>query len=315
MPVQSDESLTATLERLEILGMDAGTPGKKTKITDSGERWTQRKRDEIDRMLRQTKGDAPYTILNLNHFPLKINGGVYFYDEVPACLPGKPWAKYVIEKTRFGHKDNGCDAQNVMQMEPVPAMPSLLAGEYLREFKAVICYEGKADPATFKDDTVLTVPEGKYTDTGEFFVDKIPTTWGAVRAANEKLRNSYVLKSVQEANSNYENGNKNLVQEKERDLARHALELGLIKELPRWVLISNLEPELPAEPCPSCFATPNKGAILCVNCGQIFKVLEAFKNGRVKWDSDDMDRLTAEEWKEAEKIHAARQKARGPKTA
>lgn len=314
MPVASDETLTSTIERLEILGLDTETPGKYNKvIKDAGERYTHRKRVEMERLLHQTKANTPFTILNLNCYPLKINGGVYFYDEVPACQTGKPWAIHVIENTRWGHKDNGTDMQNVMQMEPVPAMPSLIAGEYSRTFTSVICYEGKKDPSTLKNDDMVIVPEGINSSTGEFFIDRVQRKWGEVKNAAEKTRNATILQAVQEANSNYESEQHNLVGDKQRNMARHAVELGLMKELPRWVLISNLEPELPAPACPFCQAVPLKGAILCVNCGQTLDVLACFKLGKVKWNSDDMVRLTPEEYAEASEIHAARQKARGVK--
>ena len=71
----------------------------------------------------------------------------------------------VIRETRWGHKDLGCDAQNMMQMEPVPAIPLVLAAEYIREyvqqdggFGGVLCYVGDHDPASIKKGGTIRVP-------------------------------------------------------------------------------------------------------------------------------------------------------------
>jgi len=69
------------------------------------------------------------------------------------------------------------------------------------------------------------------------------------------------------------------------------------------------------EPCPSCAVTPRFGAILCVNCNNIFDVLQAYKNTRIGYGAVEMERLTAEEWKIVEQIKAERDKARGKATA
>jgi hypothetical protein len=111
-----------------LLGKDPG------KFRDPGQRWTAKRYAEIQRLLKQAEADRPVTILNLNPFPLKINGGVFFPEEIAACPPGKPYTVHVIRETRWGHKDLGCDAQNMMQMEPVPAIPLVLAAEYIREY-------------------------------------------------------------------------------------------------------------------------------------------------------------------------------------
>ena len=55
-----------------LLGKDPG------KFRDPGQRWTVKRYAEIQRLLKQAEADKPVTILNLNPFPLKINGGVFF---------------------------------------------------------------------------------------------------------------------------------------------------------------------------------------------------------------------------------------------
>lgn len=60
------------------------------------------------------------------------------------------------------------------------------------------------------------------------------------------------------------------------------------------------------DPCPSCVAIPKEGAILCVNCGHIYNVVQAFKNGRIAYGAVEMERLSAEEWVEVNAIQAER---------
>jgi hypothetical protein len=299
-----------------LLGRDPG------KYRDPGHRWTMGRYNDIQRQIKQMEADKPVTILNLNCFPLEINGGVYFSGEViPACPPDKPYTVHVIEQTRWGHKDLGCDAQNMMQMEPVPAIPLVRAAEYIREyvqqdggFGGVLCYVGTEDPATIKKGAQVRVPEVAFDDRGELYVNVVYKDFHEMLARIRAKRNDTLLRRLQSANSWYENDSQRMnVNDTHRDMARLALSEGLIPELPRWVMQAHQSHEKQADPCPSCQTIPKIGAILCVNCGQIFQILEAFKNRRIRYDSVEMEGLTAEEWVIAHKIHADRQKAKGVK--
>ncbi len=300
-----------------LLGKDPG------KFRDPGQRWTVKRYAEIQRLLKQAEADKPVTILNLNPFPLKINGGVFFPEEIAACPAGKPYTIHVIRETRWGHKDLGCDAQNMMQMEPVPAIPLVLAAEYIREyvqqdggFGGVLCYVGDHDPATIKKGGTIRVPEVAYSDRGEFYVEVRERDFHETLTAIRSKRNSSILQRLQSANAWYENDSQRMnVNDTHRDLARLALDEKLIPELPRWVMQANTLMEKHAEPCPSCAVTPKFGAILCTNCHHVFDVLQAYKNTRIAYGAVEMDRLTAEEWKIVERIKAERDKARGKATA
>jgi hypothetical protein len=296
-----------------LLGQDPG------KFRDPGQRWTVKRYAEIHRLLKQADADRPVTILNLNPFPLKINGGVFFPDEIPACPPGKPYTIHVIRETRWGHKDLGCDAQNMMQMEPVPAIPLVLAAEYIREYVAqdggfggVLCYLGDHDPAAIKKNGKIKVPEVAYSDRGEFYVEVRERDFHELLSTIRSKRNLSILQRLQSANAWYENDSQRMnVNDTHRDLARLALEEGLIPELPRWVMQANLATHKQADPCPLCAAIPRTGAIICVNCHHIFNVVEAYKHAHIAYNSVDMQRLTAEEWKTVNAIKTLRDKARG----
>src|ERR1700728_1460688 len=296
-----------------LLGKDPG------KFRDPGQRWTAKRYAEIQRLLKQAEADRPVTILTLNPFPLKINGGVFFPEEIAACPPGKPYTIHVIRETRWGHKDLGCDAQNVMQMEPVPALPLVLSAEYIREyvqqdggFGGVLCYVGDHNPATIKKGETIRVPEVAYSDRGEFYVEVRERDFHELLGAVRKKRNASILQRLQSANAWYENDSQRMnVNDTHRDLARLALDEGLIAELPRWGMQANHITDKQPEPCPSCVAIPKPGAILCTNCRHIFDVVQAYKNTRIAYGAVEMDRLTTEEWKIVEQIKAERDRARG----
>lgn len=287
------------------------------KYKDPGQNWTAKRYAEINRLLKQTEAEMPVTILNLNPFPLKINGGVYFPDEVPGCMAGEPYAIHVIKKTRWGHRDLGCDSQNMMQMEPVPAIPLVLAAEYIREFVqqdggfgGVLCYVGEQHPSKIAAGTKVRVPEIAYNN-GEFYVEVKERDFHQMLNSVRQTRNSSILRRLQSANSWYENDSQRMnVNDIHRDMARLALHEGLIKELPRWVMQSTTIEEQQTPTCPSCASQPKAGATLCVNCGHIFDVVAAYRNSRIAYGAVEMDRLTAEEWKVVKKIKAERDAAR-----
>jgi uncharacterized Zn finger protein (UPF0148 family) len=311
--------ITPEMQRANAEALLGNDPGK---FRDPGQRWTAKRYAEIQRLLKQAEADRPVTILNLNPFPLKINGGVFFPEEVPACPPGKPYARHVIRETRWGHKDLGCDAQNMMQMEPVPAIPLVLAAEYIREyvqqdggFGGVLCYVGDHAPLSIKKGGVIRVPEVAYNERGEFYVEVRERDFHETFAAIRQKRNASILQRLQSANAWYENDSQRMnVNDTHRDLARLAVDEGLIAELPRWVMQANTLTDKQPDPCPACAVIPKHGSILCVNCGQIFDVVAAYKNTRIAYGAVEMDRLTAEEWKIVNQIKAERDKAKG-KTA
>src|SRR5580704_3918077 len=145
---------------------------------DPGQQWTQSRRSDMEQFIAQNNGARPVTILNLNTSPLKINGGVFFPDEIPACPLGKPYTIFRITQTRWGHRDIGSDAQGMMQMEPFAAIPMVQAADYIREFSqqtdgsgGVICYIGEEDPATFDKKTMITVPEVAYNAEGTMYIE------------------------------------------------------------------------------------------------------------------------------------------------
>lgn len=300
-----------------LLGANPGTDARK--ISDKAQRFTMGiYRDKL-RDIKNREVDVPVTILNLNPFPLKINGGMLFPDEIAACPVGKPYTRHVISETRWTHKDLGADIQNMMQFEPIPILPVVQACEYIREYVqqdggdgGVLCYVGDQDPATIKKGTQVRVPELAYDDRGEMYVTQMIRDFHEALALVKLRRNAAILRRLQSANAWYENDSQRMnVNDIHRDLARLAVDEGLIPELPRWVMQANMLAEKQPDPCPSCASIPKSGAILCVNCNHIFDVIAAYKNTRIAYGSLEFERLTAEEWKVANQIKAERDRARG----
>lgn len=289
---------------------------------DPGQRWTQARRADMEQFIAQNNGARPVTILNLNTHSLKINGGVFFPDSIPGCPLGQPYTIFQITKTRWGHRDLGCDAEGMMQMEPFAAIPMVQAAEYIREYSqhsdgsgGVICYLGEEDPATFDKKTIITVPEIAFNAQGTMYIELKQRNFFEALELVKSRRNAKIMKRMQDANNWHEvEAHRINIDDTYRDDARLALQEGLIAELPSWCLHANTSMHKTVDPCPACQKIPLAGAILCVNCGQIFNVLEAFRNGRVAYTGVEMERLDAEGWKEANKIQAERQKAKGAKT-
>lgn len=297
-------------------------PGRESrKINSKAEAWTMTRYRALSRQISQLKADEPVTLLNMNCFPLKINGGVYFPEEIPACPLGQPYIAHVIRQTRWGHKDLGCDMQNMLQMEPVPAVPFALASEYIRfymqvdgRFGGVICYAGDKDPATIKSGELVRVPTIGTDELGE--LDVIPVErdfWRTMESARIR-RNQMLMHNLQLATSWYESDTqRHYVNDTHRDMARLAFQEGLIPELPRWVLVANTLMEKQPDPCPSCQAIPKAGAIMCANCAYVIDVVETYRlrPSACPYGSVEMERCTAAEMAEIHKIKAERDKVKG----
>lgn len=298
-----------------ILGRD---PGRGNDMASAARKYTMSLYKQKLREITQLGKGMPVTILNMNPFPLKINGGVLFPDEVAACPLGTAYVTYVIRDTAWQSKDNGCDIQGMMQMEPVPYVPLTLAAEYIREFMqmdtafgGVMCYVGDADPATLSK-AIVDVPELSY-DKDELFVDTHKRSFSEIYAKVKGKQKSSILRVLQRANSWYENDHqRHFVNDTHRDLARLAKAEGYIEELPRWVMQDTQDPT-PVEPCPACRVEPKAGAIICVNCSHVFDIVAAYKLARIAYGSVDMDRLDAAGWAEVDKIKAERDKIRAKK--
>ena len=126
--------ITPEMQRANAEAALRQDPGK---FRDPGQRWTAKRFGEIQPTAETDGSGQAGHHSQPESLPAKDQWRrVLSRCEVPACLPGRPLlSPHYQQATRWGHKDLGCDAQNMMQMEPVPAIPFVvLAAEYIREF-------------------------------------------------------------------------------------------------------------------------------------------------------------------------------------
>jgi hypothetical protein len=255
---------------------------------------------------------------------LQINGGMLFTEVIPACPLDEPYVIYVFRETRWTHKDNGVGLDNVHRIDPFPVIPKVLAAEYMREYQqekdgfgGVLCYVGDHHPSTIKKGETVMVPVVTYVD-GELVMDEEERDFNALLGIVRDKRNKSLLRDIQQANGWYENDEQRKnVGDSHRDKARMAFREKLIPQLPRWVLDESALTEKQADACPICRVVPLAGAIMCANCNYVLDIVETFRLRPTEcvYGCAEMDRLTPEQWKVVDAIHAERTEQRAKRKA
>lgn len=251
------------------------------------------------RALMERVGVKPWSVVNLMPFPLNVNGVLHARmagldgNQVPECPVGAPYVQKVIREVLYSIKDEGAGMDNVDNYTPIPWDPSILAKDYAAQFLdkmnvgGVIVYEGDHPPAT-------------------------PGLQKALRDARE-ARNRYLLRKVHEAESEWADtsgARRKNITEIHRKAAEVLLQEKILKHPPAWLLAVNDPDAVSVEPCAGCGdMSAGRGAI-CRSCGYVFNPLEAYSAALIEYGHIAMDRLSAEEWKTANEIKAARDKAR-----
>ncbi|HEV7523006.1 MAG TPA: hypothetical protein VGP89_18030 [Candidatus Angelobacter sp.] len=264
--------------------------------TDEGTaRLLKSQNEEIRKMSRI--GFSKVTIINLLPFKLQINGVLHSrYNTVVPPAPsepqkkgGIPYARRVLDRIYFDHKDLGSDMQGIDQFIAVPWLPIELAQDFDREYNeiqgtgAVFFYEG----------------------------DKIPESSEVLmHQLKEAQKNlfKWCEKRCQEADLEFANdeSRKNIT-ETHREAWRILRRDNVVKDddKPAWLhsLTTNrVAPEL----CPGC-DKPKAGAV-CVNCGNVFKPLIAYREGMIEFGHVSFQKMTDDEFKEAQKLQQTRAK-------
>src|ERR1700689_138534 len=101
---------------------------------DPAARHTNAMRRTLEKQIKDTGSDRPVTLLNLNPATLQINGGMLFWEVIPACPLDQPYVVHVFRETRWTHKDTGVGLDNVHRVDPFPIVPKVIAAEYMREY-------------------------------------------------------------------------------------------------------------------------------------------------------------------------------------
>jgi hypothetical protein len=252
--------------------------------------------EEIRKM--QRIGFRPVTIINLLPFKLQINGVLHSrYNTVVPPAPqepqkkgGIPYGKRTLDKIYFDHKDLGSDMQGIDQFVAVPWLPIELAQDFDREYNeiqgtgAVFFYEG----------------------------DHMPESTPGLRHQLEEAQKSlfkWCDKKCQEADLEWSNDeSRKNIGETHREAWRIMFRAGVVTQdsQPPWLHAINTAGRTAPELCPGC-DKPKAGAV-CVNCGNVFKPLIAYKESMIDWGHVSFGKLTDEEFKEALKIKEARDK-------
>lgn len=331
MPVQDLTPLQAQQrENMHLLSGEVNRRAGK----DIGSPYTRALRRTLEKQIKDTGSGLPVTLLNLNPTSLKINGGMFFPEEISACPIDQPYVIYVFRETRWGHKDQGVGLDDVHRIDPFPVIPKVLAAEYMRQYQqekdgfgGVICYVGSAwnydkdgqvvsmgdlHPSKIKKGQSVMVPVVSFID-GELVMEEEERDFHELLGVVKQKRNQSILRDLQEANSWYENDEQRKnVNDSHRDKARMAKSEGLIPELPRWVLQDSMLTEKQPDACPSCRVIPKANAIICTNCEYVLDVVETFRlrPSACVYGSAEMDRLSPEQWKVVDAIHAERTKIR-----
>ena len=243
-------------------------------------------------------GWKPVTIINLMPFTLDVNGVIqkrYDLRVPPAPLePLKkgsiPYARRVLDRIYWDSEDQGSDMEGVDNFKAVPWTPMEVAEDFTREYNdiqncgGVFIYEGDHLP-----------------ETSEVLKNQL-------KKAQEDLFR-WCEKRCQEADLEFssEASRKNIT-----DYHRNAWKImhraGLVKdeEKPAWLHSIHSSVRQAPELCPGC-DKPKAGAV-CVNCGNVFKPLIAYRESMIEFGHVSFGKLSDDEFKEALKIKAQRDK-------
>jgi hypothetical protein len=252
--------------------------------------------EEIGKMKRI--GFRPVTIINLLPFKLQINGVLHSrYNTVVPPAPSEPqkkggiaYGRRVLDRIYFDHKDLGSDMQGIDQFIAVPWLPIELAQDFDREYNeiqgtgAVFFYEGDM------------VPESS------------PVLTHQLKEAQKNLF-KWCDKKCQEADLEWSNDeSRKNIGETHREAWRIMFRAGVVTadSQPPWLHAINTTGRTAPELCPGC-DKPKAGAV-CVNCGNVFKPLIAYREGMIEFGHVSFQKMTEEEFKEAQKLQQTRAK-------
>ncbi len=281
-----------------VIHIPGATPDAVFNDANAGEsvKRLHRTRMDMQSMLQDMRW-FPWSVVNLMPYPLNVNGVLHARiavggNQIPACTIGSPWVQKVIDAIHWDVKDNGAGFDNIDNFSSVPWIPKKLAEDYIHEFIdgmhwGVLAYEGEGAP------------------------DSTPGLKHKLQEA-EQARNRYLVAQCQVADAIWGMPNRRIeVVNHHRDAAAMALHLKLISRKPEWLVAGPIILGHNTEPCPNCGEIPEKRYAQCKTCGFVYDPLRAYKLGLIPYGDLAMDRMTAEEWAEANELKAQRDIARG----
>jgi hypothetical protein len=252
--------------------------------------WTklelERQATDLDRIMT-LMNPVCGTVVNMNPFPLKVNGVLHDDLVVPACPDNLPYIRYRIGHYKTAFKDQG-EAKFVVYGEP----PLQLAYEFEREFfemGGVYFYPGDFPPETdVVLDTKFIRPEGRsFTE----------ITIREARDAAQKRQLAWCWKYFNEAQNewNAQNGNRKIIGEWHRRAALVLLKHREIEESdkPLWMNLKREQTKMTT--CPVCDNAVRKAAVICQHCGFPFDPIKAYDLGMITPDSTHLRRASDED--------------------
>lgn len=293
-PTEHDFDMEAARQRA-TMGKAFDEVFNKTNGDEGTKRLIKSQNEELRKMSRI--GFSKITIVNLLPFKLQVNGVLHTrYNLVVPPAPsepqkkgGIPYGRRVLDRIYFDAKDLGSDMEGIDNFQAIPWLPIELAQDFDREYNeiqgtgAVFFYEGDK------------VPESS------------PVLAHQLETAQKNLF-TWCDKRCNEANLEFANdeSRKNIT-ELHREAWRILNRAGIVKdsEKPPWlhsISTSKVAPDL----CAGC-DKPKAGAV-CVNCGNVFKPLLAYKESMIDFGHVSFGKMTDDEFKEALEIKKERDK-------
>jgi hypothetical protein len=217
-------------------------------------------------------GVQPATILNMNPYPLRVNGVLLDDIVVPPCPKGRPYSLHVIREHRISWRDEQDD-----NWTPVESVPIILAREFESTYYSqggVVIFQGDGERANFLEDPTIKqrLNEAK--------VRLIAHAWKQKRDADG------------EWNSPNRIGARN-INEIHRALVNLLLNEGEISpdDRPVWLERTRAEANLGAA-CQRCKADTKQDAMMCAACGFILDPRQAYELGEIDEENPALMRLS-----------------------
>lgn len=259
-----------------VFGMEldskTATLGRRRGVEDEAVREYLGKMTSIELKLMQV-GIQPATIINMNPYPLRVNGVLVDDIVVPACPSGRPYTWLVIRDVRYSRRE-----EVECRDTPVDWHPIQLARDFNDHFYSrggVVIYTGDAD----KEDPSVTS-------------QKLPELKRNMDEARERQL-AFMRSRIEECNAAWNSPNsmeKKAITDLDRTFAMVMADF-TGEELPSWVNKTPGKFGL-GEKCINCGSIPSTDAIMCPNCANVLKPREAYEKGFVDVDNIALTRLS-----------------------
>jgi len=282
-----------------------------------------KKRAEIAR-LKMSGAAKPYTVINLIPWDLYVETPGIVNYRIPGRKAGEPYSAFTIETPTFCYPYRGfkSDGQNsIIDYDVMTILPAQQAMEFFANYMinpqdmkglpmgGVFIFEGDLSVLEkAKPETVVQTPTLNYLEDGSVFIGTEPRKLTELRDEALAKLQAFTMATLHEAKyfSSDPRQTKNITHVHRR-YEKLAFEMGWINAHPSWIEAGST----PENVCPRCRKEVHPDQYMCGGCGKIFDALEAYRQGDIEYGHVSFEKLDAAGWKEAKKIKAQRDKAKG----